>query len=138
MRSMNKQDGASFLFTLIIVGILGYSVYIGLKLFPVYMEYQSVVSSLDALADEMKTKKLTKRQAWSLMTRKFDVNYIDPSTFKPIATDARSKKNEVFIFETKKKSTRVGMVYEKRIPLIANISAVVEFDYVNEVEKPAK
>src|SRR5262245_19634567 len=47
-----KQRGATFLGMVIIFAILGFGVYAGIRLVPIYFEYMAVVRAMDQVAKE--------------------------------------------------------------------------------------
>ena len=133
MKSINRQAGISFIVMLVLVGLFGYAIYIGIKLAPVYMEYFSIKSSIDGLAEEMKARKINKKQALDLLDRRLDTNYVSLRQLKPSRDGCVVSKKDVFHFKRTKKDTEVGIHYEKRIPLVANVDALLNFEYVNKV-----
>lgn len=136
MKSINRQSGMSFLFMLILIGLFGYAIYIGIKLAPVYMEFLSIKASVDGLAEEMKSRKLNKNQALDLLDRRLSTNYVAVGDLKPSRDGCTVGKKDVFHFEKVKKEIELGVSYEKRIPMIANVDALVSFDYITTVPIP--
>lgn len=111
MRS--RQRGATFLGMVIIVAIIGFGLYAGLRVFPLYMEYLAVVRAMEQTAKEGFNSPNAARVAldrrWSIE----DIKSIDPK-------DIEIK--------------RVGKGYSMRAwyraeaPFVANISLAVDFD----------
>ena len=133
MKSINRQSGISFVFMLILIGLFGYAIYIGIKLAPVYMEFYSIKASVDGLAAEMKTRNINKKQALDLLDRRLSTNYVSVSELKPARVACEAGKKDVFHFKRTKKETEIGIHYEKRVPMIANVTAALEFDYITKV-----
>jgi len=133
-----KQTGLSTIMLIIIVGLFGYAVYIGLKITPVYMEYFSIKSSVDGLADEMKTRQISKTQYFDLIRRRLEINYVDIGALTPSRDGCVKTKKEVFHYKSTKKGIDVGVSYEKRIPMIANIDFLIVFDYMRTVNSAKK
>lgn len=133
MKSINRQTGISFVFMLILVGLFGYAIFIGIKLAPVYMEFYSIKSSVDGLAAEMKTRNLNKKQALDLLDRRLNTNYVSVGELKPSCVGGVSTKKDVFHFKRTKKETELGIHYEKRVPMIANVTAALDFEYITKV-----
>ena len=129
MKLLKQQKGLSTIMFIIIVGLFGYAVYIGLKITPVYMEYFSIRSAVDGIAEEMKTRQMSRAQYIELMRRRLDINYVDYGTLEPSRDGCQKSKNDIFHFKTIKKDTEIGVNYEKRVPMIANIDFLVIFDY---------
>ena len=138
MKLTNKQTGLSTIVLIVIVGLFAYAIFIGLKITPVYMEYFSIKSTVDGLADEMKTRQMSKAQFMDLMEKRLDINYISIRDLKPSRDGCDKTKKDAFHFKTVKKNTEIGVNYEKRIPLIANIDFLLSFDYLRTVESGRK
>jgi len=52
MSFRNKQRGLGFLGLIVLVGVLGFTAVIGLKLFPVYMDAWKIDSVMNAVISE--------------------------------------------------------------------------------------
>jgi hypothetical protein len=138
VKSIKQQAGLSTIMLIIIVGLFGYAVYIGLKITPVYMEYFSIKSAVDGLADEMKSRQISKTQYLDLMRRRLEINYVDVGALTPSRDGCNVSKKDVFHYKSHKKGVDVGITYEKRVPAIANLDFLVSFDYMRTVKSPAK
>ncbi len=138
MKLTNKQSGMSTIVLIVIIGLFGYAIFVGLKITPVYMEYFSIKSAVDGLADEMETRQMSKAQYMDLMRRRLNINYVDIDGLKPSRDGCDKSKKDVFHFKTVKKNTEVGVNYEKRIPMIANIDFLISFDYIRTINSPQK
>tara|TARA_R110002074_G_scaffold273719_2_gene445278 strand:- start:144 stop:590 length:447 start_codon:yes stop_codon:yes gene_type:complete len=134
----NKQTGMSTIVLIVIVGLFGYAIFMGLKITPVYMEYFSIKSAIDGLADEMETRPMSKTQFMDFMRRRLDINYVNINELKPSRDGCEKSKKDVFHFKSAKKNTQVGLNYERRIPMIANIDFLITFDYMRTVSGPQK
>ncbi|MDW3095232.1 MAG: DUF4845 domain-containing protein [Gammaproteobacteria bacterium] len=134
MKLTNKQNGMSTIVLIVIIGLFGYAIFIGLKITPVYMEYFSIKSAVDGLADEMQTRQISKAQYMDLMRRRLNINYVDIDGLTPSRDGCDKSKKDPFYFKTAKKSTEVGVNYEKRIPMIANIDFLISFDYIRSID----
>ncbi len=138
MKLTNKQTGMSTIVLIVIIGLFGYAIFIGLKITPEYMEYLSIKSAVDGLADEMQTRQMSKTQFKDLMRRRLDINYVNIDGLTPSRDGCEKTKKDVFYFKSAKKNTDVGVNYEKRIPVIANIDFLISFDYIRSVKSPQK
>ena len=47
-----KQSGLSLVGFLVVLAVVGFAAYVGMKLFPMYQEYYSVQSAMKGLANE--------------------------------------------------------------------------------------
>ena len=138
MKLTNKQTGMSTIILIVIIGLFGYAIFMGLKITPVYMEYFSIRSAVDGLADEMQTRQMSKAQYMDLMRRRLDINYVNIDGLTPSRDGCEKSKKDPFHFKTVKKNTEVGVNYEKRIPMIANIDFLISFDYIRTVNAAKK
>jgi len=119
----NKQTGMTGAGIMIILMMLGFFVFIGLKLFPVYMESFEVNSALESLKKETG---LAKKPAGKIVQ----------SLIKRLKIDAVKSvtKQEISIDKTKTGIT-VFVDYEVVQPLFGNISLLVVFEKQVDVPK---
>ncbi len=123
---------------IVIIGLFGYAVFVGLKVAPVYMEYFSVKSAVDGLAEKMKTRQISKAQYIDLMRRRLDNSYVNIDGLIPSRDGCDKSKKDAFHFKTVKKSIEFGVDYEKRIPVLGNIDFLISFNYVRSIDSPKK
>ena len=116
MRTGSRQTGASFYFWLLFIGILALLIAVGIKLFPIYMEYYSVVSVLEQIAQDSKYDKQSPIQIWSALQKRFSINNI-----RTISKDDVTVKR-------KKGRTYITVEYEIRINLVGNLDGVAVFE----------
>ncbi len=138
MKLTKNQTGMSTIVLIVIIGLFGYAIFIGLKITPVYMEYFSVKSAVDGLAEEMKTRQMSKAQYMDLMRRRLDINYVNIDGLTPSRDGCDKTKKDAFHFKEVKKSTEVGVNYEKRIPMLVNIDFLISFNYIRTINSPQK
>ena len=113
MRS--RQRGATFLGMVVIIAILGFALYAGIRLTPMYLEYMAVARALEQTAKEESgaTSPQTLRNAldrrWTIET----INSIQPRDI-----------------EIKKAGSGFTMRawYRAERPFISNVSLVADFD----------
>jgi hypothetical protein len=113
MRS--RQRGATFLGMVVIIAILGFALYAGIRLTPIYLEYMAVARALEQTAKEESgaTSPQTLRNAldrrWTIET----INSIQPKDI-----------------EIKKAGSGFTMRawYRAEAPFISNVSLVADFD----------
>ena len=113
MRS--RQRGATFLGMVVIIAILGFALYAGIRLTPMYLEYMAVVRALEQTAKENSgaTSPETLRNA---LDRRWTIETIDRIQPKDI--------------EIKKAGSGFAMRawYRAERPFISNVSLVADFD----------
>ena len=113
MRS--RQRGATFLGMVTIIAILGFALYAGIRLTPLYLEYMAVARALEQTAKEESgaTSPQTLRNA---LDRRWTIETIDSIQPKDI--------------EIKKAGSGFTMRawYRAEAPFISNVSLVADFD----------
>jgi hypothetical protein len=131
-----KQRGMSFIALILLIGIIGYTGFIGMKLIPEYLEFQAVKSSVDSLAAEMETRPLNKSQALNLLKTKLVTGYVEFKELLQPSEDcfsSKAKRQEVFQYNRDKNNIELILRYEKRIKLFANIQVLLNFNYSKKV-----
>ena len=113
---MYKQRGATFVFWVFFLALIGFLLMIGIKLFPVYYKGFTTQKIVEDIAVEMQGKKPTKKQLWQSIDKRININSV-------YGVD----KNH-FVFERNKDAIDFGLDYEVRIPIIANLDAIAKFD----------
>ena len=117
MKSMKKQQGASFVFWVFFLALIGFLMMIGIKLFPIYYKGFATEKIVEDIAIEMQGKKPTKSQLWDAIDKRLSINSI------------YGINKDVFVFEKQKKGIiDFGLDYEMRVNVIANLDMVVKFD----------
>jgi hypothetical protein len=118
MRS--RQRGATFLGMVTIIAILGFALYAGIRLTPLYLEYMAVARALEqtAKAESGATSPQTLRNA---LDRRWTIETIDSIQPKDI--------------EIKKAGSGFTMRawYRAEAPFISNVSLVADFDKTVQV-----
>ncbi len=114
MNRKNGQSGITLMGFIIILGVVGFFAMMGIKLFPVYQEYYSVVSNLNGLSAEAGSSKLSPEEIRQRLAKRFNISYI--SSVKP----------EHIIVD--KKVNTVQIKYEVRGNLLYNLDYVAQFD----------
>lgn len=115
MNTRRKQSGITLLGFILVAGVVGFFVFIGIKLFPMYSEFYSVKSALKGLASEPGVANYTPAKIQQLFFRRLDISY-----------SANVKKEHVRI-ERDGQGWKMEVQYEVREPLVANLDAVGRF-----------
>jgi Tfp pilus assembly major pilin PilA len=121
MVNRNNQLGMSFISWLLVIGIAGALAVVGLKLIPVYMEYGTVVSVLEDIAEQQAASRHTPAAVWKSIEKRLEINnisYIKKEDFKSEKTNGGEK------FTIK---------YEVRTHMFGNLDTVASFDKTVEV-----
>lgn len=114
--NLKKQRGATFVFWVFFLALIGFLIMIGIKLFPVYYKGFATQKIVEDLAAEMQEKKPNKKQLWIAIDKRININSI------------YGVNKEHFVYESGKGSYSFGLDYEVRVPIVANLDAIVRFD----------
>ena len=117
MMNLQKQRGASFVFWVFFIALIGFIGAVGIKLAPVYLKGKSAHTIIENLANEMQGKNPNKKQLWETIEKRLDINSIS------------NVGREAMVFERHKDTIEFGLNYEVRVPLVANLDAIVMFDH---------
>ncbi len=113
MRSIRQQGMSLFGFIIVLIFVL-FFVYIGIKLVPIYINHFSVVSEINALADEPGLANQPPNRIRNQLITRMDVSMVRFVTAEHIRIERAD-------------GVRVIVEYEVREHLIGNIDAVVHF-----------
>ena len=132
----NSQKGRSIILMIIIFGLFAYAVFIGIKLAPEYMQFFTLKDSVNEMAKEVEARAISKAQYESLMRRRMDVNYISIKDLRLSNNGCPCAKDSIFVYNKGKNGTEVGISYQKRVPVMANIDVVLLFEHIVNVPTP--
>jgi hypothetical protein len=118
-----RQRGATFIGMLVIVAILGFGLYAGIRLTPIYLEYMAVVRALEQTAKEHENDATSPQSLRISLDRRWtveDIKSLDPKDI-----------------EIKKVGGGFTMraYYRAEAPFVANVSLVVDFDKTVDVKQ---
>lgn len=111
-----RQRGATFIGMVVILAILGFGLYAGIRLTPLYFEYMEVVRALEQTAKENKGEGTSPQALRTALDRRWtveDIKSLDPK-------DIEIKKNG--------NGFTMRAYYRAEAPFVANVSLVVDFD----------
>ncbi len=120
MSLRKRQRGLSFVSLIAIVGILGFSVVIGLKLLPIYMDSWKIDGIMDAVISEPGINQQSRKEVIDAMLKRLDIDAVD-------AVNYRNYKESLTITRRKNNVT-INIFYRVETPLMGNLSLVAEFD----------
>ena len=121
MKSARTQRGMgalNFVYILFTLGLFGY---IGLKLFPNYLEAVKVDRAIAAVATAPGAASKTKKQLAFMIVKRLDVD----SSYR--ITERNWK--EYLTISTKRGRVSVKAEYQAEVPLFMNVSIVSKFSY---------
>ena len=120
MSLRKRQRGMSFLSLIAIVGILGFSVVIGLKLIPIYMDSWKIDGIMNKVISEPGIKEQSRQEVINTMLKRLDIDAVE-------AVNYRNYKESLTV--TKRKgSVTINIFYRVETPLIGNLTLVAEFE----------
>ena len=109
-----KQGGMTLTSFLMVLAVVGFALYVGMKLFPMYQEFYAVKTSMKALANEPGSSDPSK--ASEMFFKRMDMNYSD------------SVKRDNIKFDRIEGGVRMVVSYEVRRPLVGNLDIVGTFE----------
>lgn len=121
MQRRNKQGGMTFLGFLIVLSIVVFVVIIGMKLFPVYQEYYSVVGAMNNVASQPGVVNQTPAQIKIMLDKRLYTSYVETVTQKDMKVTRT------------KNGLELNVAYEVRKPLIGNLDFIATFDKTVEL-----
>jgi len=119
----HKQRGVTFITLVFIFVIFAFFLLTGLKLFPGYNEFFSVKSAMNGLAQEENIGKMTRKQMWGSLYKRFDINSVTTPTYDDLYVE----------YNKETKMREISIFYEVRVPMFGNVDAVMVFDAPIEV-----
>ena len=123
MKTMNTQRGMTLTSFLIVLCAVGFVLYIGMKLFPMYSEFYAVKSALKGVAQEPGVANKEPGQVQEMFFRRLYINYSE--TVKP----------QNVKFERVSGGWNMKVNYEVRRPLIGNLDVVGIFEAHQELTR---
>ena len=111
-----KQSGLSLVGFLVVLAVVGFAAYVGMKLFPMYQEYYSVQSAMKGLANEPGVADMDPAKVQDLFFRRLYINY------------SENVKPQNVKFERMEGGWKMRVNYEVRRPLVGNLDVVGNFD----------
>lgn len=118
----HKQRGMTFLGIVVLVVVVGAWVYSGIRLTPKYLEYMRVAATLEKVRDEYDSNPgTTDFMLRKAVERHFDIEMVEVITSNDI--EIRREGGTFFM----------RAAYSDTVPVVANVSFLVEFDKTVEV-----
>lgn len=110
------QSGMTLISFLVTAAVVGFFLFIVMKLFPMYKEFFEVKSALKGLANEAGIAHEQPAQIKEKLFKRLSINYVS------------NVKNEHVKVENKGSGQMVLVNYEVRVPLFYNLDAVGKFN----------
>ena len=118
-----KQSGLSLLGFLVVLAVVGFAAYIGMKLFPMYQENYAVRTAMKSLANEPGVADMDPAKVQDLFFRRLYINY------------SENVKPQNVKFERIEGGWKMRVNYEVRRPLIGNLDVVGRFDKTQDLTR---
>lgn len=115
MKGAKLQRGMTGIGMLSILALCGFLLVIVVKLVPAYLEGFKVNSALEGLVSDSRVEGASDSQVKELILKKLQVDDVDSVNAKHISIVSEAGKR------------RVSIEYERRIPMMGNVDAVVVF-----------
>lgn len=112
---IRKQRGLSLVGFILLLVLALFFAYIGMKIVPIYLNYYSVASAMDGVAEEPGVESMSPARVRDLLFRRLYVNYVE---------DVKPEHVRI----VRGNGLTLNVAYEVREPLIANMDVVVKFD----------
>ena len=122
MRTVVSQRGITLIGFVIVLGLVGFSLFIGAKLFPMYSEYMAVKAAMMAVRNQPGSARMSPDQIWTALGRNFEVSYVESVTRRDVQL---VRENGYFL----------RIAYEVRKPLVYNLDVVAKFDHSIELTR---
>lgn len=116
MLHKNEQKGMTLLGYVIVLCVIGFFALLLVRVAPLYLEYRSVVTIVDAVADEA-TAEWTPAMIRNTIQKRLDVNNIK-------RIDSRD-----FVVSRDRGGATLSIDYEARTGFIGNLSLLMEFEH---------
>ena len=118
-----KQRGATFIGMVTIMAILGFGVYAGIRLTPLYFEYMEVVRAMEGVAKDMSGEPVSAAEIRTALDRRWTIEDIQSISPKEMEIGKQGS------------GTTVRAAYRAEAPFVANVSLVVDFDKTVEIRQ---
>jgi len=117
MNKINKQQqGLTMISWMVILSALGFVIFIGLKILPIYISGYNAYSSIESMQKERGLANKSLAQVKEMLWRRLDINMVDAVT-----------KNDIYV--TKRKGEIIIEIdYEVRENIMANLDVVAHFN----------
>ena len=123
LQASHKQGGMTLTSFVVVLAVVGFAAYIGMKLFPMYQEYYSVRSAAKGLASEPGVGDMDPSKIQDLFFRRLYINYsenVKPENVKITRID---------------NGWNMKVNYEIRRPLVGNLDVVGVFDVTPDLTR---
>lgn len=122
MQTIERQRGLTMWGLVFVLGVIAFAVFLTLKLLPPYLADFKVKGALDSLARQPDFGAMSKGEIGEALSKRFDIDDVRHVNL-----------GEALTIEQRGRVKVVRIKYDAVVPMVANISALLEFDHVKEV-----
>lgn len=119
MTRIDRQRGITALGLLFVFIVLAFVGYVGLKMFPVYMESLKIDNSMQGLIEDPSVSEMSKLEIMKSLIRRFDINEVDRITERNYA--------DYMTIQKARNKVAITIDYRAEVPLFYNLSLVADF-----------
>ena len=112
-----SQQGITLISFILILALVGFFGFIGMRLFPVYSEYYSAVNDIKAVTQTAGVEKESMEKIRDHLYRRFQISYVESIDLQ----------KNVKMFKDQDGKT-LHLQYEVRRPMMYNLDFVAKFD----------
>jgi hypothetical protein len=123
MRRPNSQAGITLIGFLLILMVVGFFAFLGMRLFPVYMEYYGLRQAMKAVAAEPGIATKPPEQVKASLDRKLYISYV--TNVKPSHMRVTRQGGNYLL----------NVRYEVRGPLLYNLEYIASFDHTETLTR---
>ncbi|MEO6520014.1 MAG: DUF4845 domain-containing protein [Pseudoxanthomonas sp.] len=116
LQARHKQDGMTLTSFVVVLAVVGFAAYLGMKLFPMYQEYYSVRSAAKGLSSEPGVADMDPSKIQDLFFRRLYINYSE---------NVKAENVKITRIDN---GWNMKVNYEVRRPLVGNLDVVGVFD----------
>ena len=110
-----KQGGLTLIGFVLMLSLLIFVAYLGMRIAPIYINYYSVVRAMDGMAEVPGLSRKTPMRIRDALYDRLYISYMDDLTDKNVKI-------------TRSDGVNVRVVYNVREPIIGNLDIIVSFD----------
>ena len=117
MKTISKQNGVTMITIVLGLVLLAFFVLIAVTLWPVYMEYYSVSSHMNRLAEDPQAKSMTKTEIYKTLEKRFGIDDIK-----------NVKREDITITGDSGQGYDIEVDYEVRKEFLGNVDLIIYFN----------
>ncbi len=114
----HRTRGITLIGFLILLVVVGFFVYLAMRLVPAYLEYMNVVKAMEQVKNEAGSAQASPEQIRRSLSLKFDTQYVADNAIPPQAIQVVREGNAQVL----------RIRYERRIPFAYNVDLLASFD----------